>query len=308
MVLRVGIIYDLHARFSTPSMRTDNYFESCMSKLEYILQRIDIGIHLGDFFEKARTEDVVKNRILEILNRYDKKLYTVLGNHDFERDVLETLPNTSLGNLLYHKQMTLLTPDRVWEIAGLKVGVLDYFIENAKKQSFDDIDIVVGHHAYEWGRDPSKGIEEADIKRYNAKYAFFGHDHQPYDPKVVGKTTIYRCGSTMRTDAQAYTPTHIPSFIILEVDEKKGKILGEPKIVPIECALPYEECFRVDQKRTFKKLARVMSDVKNLLDKMELDKTTNRLTIGTILKERLKAPDDIYNYLELVYRMNHLEF
>lgn len=303
MARRIGIVSDLHFMLRNPSSRKDSYYEACFQKFEFILNQCDTLILLGDVFDKARTEDIVKNRILTLLNAYKKKVYVIPGNHDIEHDNIETLPNTSLGNLVYHNCVCMLTPERIWNIDGLTVGVLEYKIEEAKKQEFQELDIVIGHHAYEWGRDLSQGLEESDILRYNARFAFFGHDHQPYEPKQVGKTIIYRTGSIMRDALNAYTPNHHPSFMLFE--EKNGSY-GNPCEIEIPHN-PVEDAFRIEEKKIFKKCNKLVSEIKNFLQGVKMD-NSNKKTVGQILREDLNAPKEVVDYLQLVYRVNHLEF
>ena len=82
MARRIGIVSDLHFMLRNPSSRKDSY-EACFQKFEFILNQCDTLILLGDVFDKA-TEDIVKNRILTLLNAYKKKVYVIPGNHDIE--------------------------------------------------------------------------------------------------------------------------------------------------------------------------------------------------------------------------------
>lgn len=305
MAQRIGIVPDLHLKYLNPSTRKDNYFEAGIAKLEFILQNCNIIIQLGDFFDKSKTEDIVKNRVLALFNRYRKPVYIVPGNHDIENNQIETLPNTSLMNLAYHGMVTVLTPDRVWDIGGLKIGVLDYYIDAAKKQSFEEeVDIVIGHHFYDWFRDPSKGLEPQDIAKYNANYLFLGHDHEPHENLEIDGTTIIRAGSVMRTELNSNTPKHIPSFHI--IDAKDNGIFTEPKRVEIPCT-PWTDAFFYKEKQSFKKCTKLVSDIKTFLEQIELQPESKR-TVGQILKEDLKAPKEVYEHLELIYRLNHLVF
>lgn len=304
MAPTIGICLDLHCRLTPPSSRKDDYFNACIKKLEFMLKNCDILLSAGDFFDKARSEDIVKNRVLSLLNTYDTKIYIVPGNHDIENDNPETLPKTSLGNLAYHGKVTILTPDKIWEIAGLKVGVLPYHVEDAKKTKFDQhLDIVLGHHFYEWNRDLTKSIESVDVEKYNTDYLFLGHDHEPHPIKTLEftshKTNIYRFGSVMRDSLNAYTENHIPKFVLFSREEGVKEIVLPHK--------PYMEIFRVEEKHNLKKCTKLMTDIKGFLESIDI-KTTNQRTIGQILKNELKAPKEVQDYLYLVYRLHHLEF
>lgn len=300
MAQRIGFVSDLHLSLRNPSTRKDNYFEAGIAKLEFILQNCDIVVQLGDFFNKARTEDIVKNRVLDLISRYNKPIYVVPGNHDIENDLLETLPNTSLMNLAYHNAVTLLTSDRVWNIGGLRIGVLDYDVDKAKKQSFENVDAVVGHHFYSWYRDPSKSIEEPDIAKYNTRYLFLGHDHEPHKAIQVGNTVIVRTGSILRTELNSYTPQMSPYFIVIDADIKSPEVVEIPHT-------SFEDTFFYEEKKTFKKCAKLISDIKSFLQGIDL-KPESKKSIGSILENDLKAPKEVVDYLQLVYRVNHVPF
>ena len=303
MAKRIGFALDLHCRLFNPSTRKDNYFEASMQKLEFLLQNCDVLIQAGDFFDKARTEDVVKNRILNLLNRYKVPIYVVPGNHDVENDLLETLPNTSLANLAYHNAVTILTPDKIWNIEGLKIGVLDFYVEKAKKQSFDEVDVVVGHHFYNWFRDPSKSIEPQDVDKYNTNYLILGHDHEPHEDLQLGNTIIIRTGSILRTELASYTNWHSPCFHIIEVNGSKYSPIKKIEIP----YTPFELAFLHEEKKTFKKCAKLVSEIKAFLENIELQ-SENKKSIGEILIKELKAPKEVVEYLSLIYRCNHQPF
>ena len=329
MACRIGIVPDLHARLLNPSSRKDNYYEAMINKLEFILQNCGVVVQLGDFFDKPRTEDVVKNRVLGLFNQYKKPIYIVPGNHDIEKDQIDTLSSTSLGNLAYHNAVTILTPDRIWTIGGIKFGVLDYYIEKAKAQSFDErIDVLVGHHFFEWGRDPKVSIETTDLYKYNAKYLFLGHDHQPWEDKIFmfdkdnqayqtcpetlakfdkdekpNTTTVIRRGSVMRKDLAAYSESHQPQFTVISTDN--GKIL-DIEHIDIPCT-PFKYAFFYEEKKTFKKCAKLVSDIKSFLEGMDLQ-AKRKESMRTILNDQLKAPKEVVEYLDLIHRVNHLQF
>ena len=282
-MVRVGFALDLHAALQNPTSRKDSYFDACINKLEFMLKSCDTLVLAGDLFHKARTEDVVKNRILKLLNHYGKDVYTIIGNHDIEQDAMHTLPRTSLGNLAYHKCVTILNPDKIWNISGLKVGVLSYNIETAKSQTFEsELDVVIGHHFYEWTRDLTKSIEESNVAQYNTRYLILGHDHEPHPNILVNNTTILRFGSVMRDRLQSYTPEHRPTMAVFEL--KRSKI---ENVVFLEIPhTPFESAFRFEEKREFKKCTKLVSDIRGFLESMKLENTSKK-TIGTVLKDNL---------------------
>lgn len=302
---RIGIALDLHCRMGNPVSRKDNYFEACMKKFEFLLKNCDILLQAGDVFTKSREEDICKNRMLSLLNRYGIPMCIVPGNHDIENDVLDSLVKTSLGNLASNPNVTILSSDKIWNIAGIKVGVLAYDIKEAKVQTFSEpVDIVIGHHFYNWERDLNLSLTDEDILRYNAKYVFLGHDHEPHKTVQVGNTKIYRYGSVMRENLMAYTQNHHPCFAEIIVDSNGN--MSEPELIEIPHA-PFEDVFRWEEKKIFKKCTKLISDIKDFLGSMDI-KSEDQRTISSILINDLKAPEDVVNYLQLVYRINHIQF
>lgn len=305
MAKRIGIFNDLHGRLLNPTSRKDNYFEACMNKLEYIVASVDVLFSTGDLFDKARTEDVVKNRMLAIFNKYKIPVFIVPGNHDIEKDNLETLPRTSLGNLAYHKAITIMDPNKVYEVEGIKFGSLKYDIAEAKAQRFENVDIVLGHHFYDWWKDPEHKncLSAEDIANYNVPYIFLGHDHEPHQIVQIGNTLVYRTGSVMRQKLESYTEKHMPNFCKFTVED------GIMSDITVEIIphTKFTDAFLVEEKRTFKKCTKLVSDIKSFLESIDLQ-TSSKKTIGQILRDPLKAPEEVIDYLQLIYRVNHLQF
>lgn len=298
----IAIVYDVHVYGTAPtSFRKDDYFETCLRKLEEILKENEIIIFLGDLFEKAIVPDIIKNRLLQLFNRYNREMYITLGNHDIQNDNLETFLKTSVGNLSYHKCITILKdPDIVYNIGGWKVRTLPFHIEDAKKfVAKEKTDLVVGHHFYNWNLDLSQSIEEHEVSQYACSVLCLGHDHEPHPVVINGETKIFRCGSTLRTAMNEYTKTHEPKYLRLTSDG-----IFE---IPIT-AEKFENVFKVEEKFLFKKKLKRLVDIKKLIQTTNIDPVRTSKTIRDILVEDLKAPVEVLDFLKLVHRVNNKEF
>lgn len=96
----ITIISDPHLRHTNPISRSDNYAETCLSKLEQVVSHCNrIGSTLliaGDIFDKSDNPVWFINRVIEILNRADYPIYAIAGNHDLKYHNIENLFESSL--------------------------------------------------------------------------------------------------------------------------------------------------------------------------------------------------------------------
>lgn len=104
--MKVLVTGDWHVRDDQPGSRTDNFFETMVRKIKWILdtaveQGCSYVLQPGDFFDKSRP---VQSQVLEILlNRTiapylsDLMILSVPGNHDLPYHRMDQLDRSSLG-------------------------------------------------------------------------------------------------------------------------------------------------------------------------------------------------------------------
>ena len=303
--MAINILGDIHLYEIAPSGRKDDYLNACLMKLHQVFysSTSKINLSLGDIFHKPCVADSTKNKLLELIKDAEIELHICMGNHDIFKDNVETLPKTSLGNLVQHEAVKIMYPGELYDIDGFKVSVLPFHIEDAQNYKPDfHSDIMLGHHFYNWTRDPKQSLMPEHIEQLNTEFLVLGHDHEPHDPEQLVNTTILRPGSIMRTELKAYTLQHHPKYYVLE--KEKGKISITEHIIPHE---PANAIFKIQEKQDLKHCAKLMTEIKDLLDKTEITNNGKR-GLRDILVSELNAPQDVVDYLALVHRVNRMEF
>ena len=106
---------DFHLCDTAPVCRTDNVFESSLSKLRFIVQHAkenDCAIlDGGDFFHKWKISNRFINEIIPILR--DVTFITTPGNHDLKYHNISNIKDTSLGVLREAGAVQFeITPDK----------------------------------------------------------------------------------------------------------------------------------------------------------------------------------------------------
>ena len=167
---------------------------------------------------------------------------------------------------------------------------------------YETVDIMLGHHFYNWTRDPNQSLMPEHIEKFNTKFLFLGHDHEPHEPETIGNTMILRPGSVLRTELKAYTMQHKPHYYTLF--QRDSQIQLQENQIPHENA---QSVFRIQEKQDLKHCAKLMTEIKNLLDSTDIA-TGNQKSIREILTTELNAPQDVLEYLSLIYKVNRMEF
>ena len=99
----ITIISDLHLRHTNPISRSDNYAETCLSKLEQVVSHCNkTGSTLlisGDLWDKPDNPIWFVNRVIEVFNELEPSAYVIAGNHDLKFHNIENLKESSLWTL-----------------------------------------------------------------------------------------------------------------------------------------------------------------------------------------------------------------
>ena len=105
--MEVLIVGDIHLADHPPSIRTEDYAEQILAKLEFTVsavQNFQLGavVWAGDVFHvkaPTRTSHALVRRVAEIGQSYGVPWLIVPGNHDMRHDRLDTLDRQPLGVL-----------------------------------------------------------------------------------------------------------------------------------------------------------------------------------------------------------------
>lgn len=92
---------DSHVKKTAPYSRADNYFDTCLTKLEEVFMyavrnSIRVIIHGGDIFDGARPSYEVFNAVATLIAKYGVRLLINPGNHDLFAWNPDTIYRTGL--------------------------------------------------------------------------------------------------------------------------------------------------------------------------------------------------------------------
>src|SRR3972149_2812265 len=241
---------DLHITSKNPENRTDNYFETQIQKINYIVglavQNKATLLLPGDVFDSYKQSNLVLQTYINIFSCSEVPIFTVLGQHDMK----------------YHSDDTDDTPLAVLEAANvLKIipnNTPIYDELHIYRASFgEEIPEILDFHMYSillthrmiihndkiW--DAQKGFDYAEnlLRKHEFDLIVSGDNHN-YFHAQVGNKHLFNCGSLMRaTTAQL---EHIPKVVLFDTETSKYKEFE----VPIK---PISEVFNLERIKEKKK-------------------------------------------------------
>ena len=100
--LKILYTTDLHLRDTTPSCRTEAFFEGQFIKLQELVsivgkEEIDLWVNGGDMFDTYNPSYEVLNRFIGVLRAIGKPMYTICGSHDLIGYNLGLVNRTAVG-------------------------------------------------------------------------------------------------------------------------------------------------------------------------------------------------------------------
>jgi DNA repair exonuclease SbcCD nuclease subunit len=239
---KIAHLSDLHIDDRAPINRCDEeYIQTIINKLTFVFEyckkkKINVATIAGDFFDAPNVSWYTVNRIIDLLNKYQKiHLYIVLGQHDlYFRSFDEQ--KSAIGNLLKHSNVHILTKkgteifNRKWSLYGMSFGeVKPYKIKRCRAT-------LVIHHPV--GNYNDKHVKPLSTKKVNDMFAGFdvihSGDYHYTTIKREGKTLIVNPGSLVRKTIAEKDMNHRPCFVIYNIINKKFKKVYIPIRLPKE--------------------------------------------------------------------------
>lgn len=303
---RVIFFTDVHANTRTPSMRTDNYRQTVLDKLEWVLGYASqisaepILICGGDLFDVPMVNLELADDILDLFKSISHSVGCVLGNHDLESSIA-TAPRTVLGHLMRRAPQTIFSLPHLgrpgFELGGMHWWAHHYRYDNHLDRlhvplSSSDAPRIIASHAYFLKhKPPFDGYTLFDDVDTNAHLILLGHYHptqeltklkNPYDTRIGGPGALLR-GALSRDDL-----TRLPSIAVVE-NTPEGLLVD---FVPVPIARPSSEIFKIEQAQ--REAARTES-----LDRFAANLDTfvvQKLNVAEILETVAKAesvPNDV---------------
>lgn len=184
---KILIVGDLHLYNKTPISRIDKYEETILNKLDKILEmNYNIIIFTGDIFHKLNISKDYIEKVISVFYKYkDKRIYTIVGNHDILHNDIAYIKDSPLGILFsthFINPLDRLITDE-YEIIGWN------YSERDKYPITDKESVLIAH---EFASD----LNDNDWSKFNN--VVLGHDHLKYDIKKMFNTTLYRPGAVGR--------------------------------------------------------------------------------------------------------------
>ena len=308
---KVAFVGDVHLTDSPPKCRKDDdYLGNLIKKVRFILDRVDVVFFLGDLFKTPTVSDSAKCRIMSMFREYsNKKIYSIIGNHDVPYLNRSLLYKTSLGLMEINDIIEVVTEGV--NLFGVSIGVIPF---QKEIECPSNSEIILGHCFYENELDPEFSASKDMLKDDKCKFMILGHDHAPSPEREIEGFKLLRPGSLCRDNSKEYNLDEFGTrvgFIEMEIDEKKGEIISQKRI-PVEGVLPprevfFTEVFNINAK-TGNKFAHLY-DISALLDKYKgrnnsvankNSDSESSITILQVLNE-MKAPREVVEYLKEMY-------
>lgn len=230
------VVGDVHLCDKAPSCRVDNYFETCLKKLEFILNycidnQIQLIIIEGDFFHKQQIPIPYLTRVIKALN--DKKIEykqknksdlfitTIIGNHDLPFENYKFIERSPIyllfeaGVLLHFRFIEMTNNNEIINISGF-----DYAKEIEKSTVENECCIAHCFYGYDFvkpiqdeTKEHSKDrLTESQAKELGYKVYFLGHDHSFYGIDEKSNYYIVRSGSLLRNSSHVQQINRLPCF------------------------------------------------------------------------------------------------
>lgn len=236
---------DLHARERNPRCRTDNFFETFIEKLRWVIfkaneKEVDIIVFPGDVFDSFRASDNLKRSLINVLQFSEATgILTISGQHDQRHHSLD-LSNTPLG---------VLGAAGIVDILFAKYGFSDcmfygqsYGEDLPEIEEEDYFNILITHRMIIKSKKLWTGQTDFITAKNLLKTTKFdlivsGDNHQFFTEKFVdtdkagrkrrGKDRwLINCGSLMRQNIDQ--ADHEPAVVLFDTETRIPEILKIP--------------------------------------------------------------------------------
>lgn len=219
------VVGDLHASFTGPKKRQDNYYSCFVDKIKQIkdIQEKNDNcpiICLGDFFNNKIVEHLEK--IAFDLIPLMKNFYSLIGNHDNHKENALDLRGTSFG-LFKETGLIGLGSDfkNKYDNDKMNFDFYDYYNRNEfKNKNLDNNKINIAFiHDYIMPKNTKVNYEFKQCVETEYDYVFCGHYHYDYDYQI-GKTRYINPGSLMRMTIANEDINRHPKIILFDFNSK----------------------------------------------------------------------------------------
>lgn len=286
--MKIAIVGDLHLADNPPSLRVDNYKETILDKVRFILhaaqgEGAEAICFLGDIFHKkipSHNSHSLIRELISLCNEVAIPKLVIPGNHDIS-GTEQNLERQPISVLVESGAMQYAS-ENMFYIYGnnFKVGIYGspYTTSKDSKQGVElynppknDADIIIGLFHQMILPDGMSFFENyvnfSDLHSISADVIAVGHYHTGFDPTAQiskGKWFI-NPGAVSRGSSDEATLNRQPKFTILNLDYVSGnKIISFYDInIPI---IASDSVFDVNKVARRKELSKLKDFVNRLSD------------------------------------------
>ena len=307
------LIYtDAHAKGVNPKSRTDNYYQSWLTKYREVFSiakenKVRAIIDGGDLLDIPNVADSIVDDILDIIEEFQIPVWALWGNHNQIGHNTENSKNTSFSHML--RRCKLLRELQEFGTDNYIIKGFEYYHtveEDIKKEGIffePALDIYKESFKQAWKiaichvmitptpffKDAAYIVPE-DIET-NADLIVCGHFHHPWQKKV-GNTQFVNPGCFGRTSISMYDIE--PSVVLLDTEKRSWEL------IKLTSAKKGTEVFDLSKKETLenneRELEEFISQLKNFkAQEMDLVSVINQICKDNAID--IKVRDIILNKL-----------
>lgn len=303
------VVGDIHFSIQTPNSRIDNYFKTCLSKLEFVLDyaiknNICCVFFEGDFFNRINEPlhclssiiSLLKKKINEFynINKTKLNLFSIVGNHDLPYENFKYIERSPIyllfeTGLLYHfKSVKLFNSTNSIIINGF-----DY-AENITKATTVNSCCVC--HCF-YGTDCSVAltntsycnrITQEEAKNLGYTVYFLGHDHVFYGITNNDGFYVVRSGSLLRNSSHSHQINRIPCFYHVKFDNNSYSFSQIDVSIASkgESVFTHEALVKPKQEELASSVKTKIADIICILGQKEQEDDSILNILNNILKEK----------------------
>jgi DNA repair protein SbcD/Mre11 len=255
--MRFLFFTDTHIRGTTPANRKDNFFETLKNKFNEISKlshdlNVDFILHGGDWFDRPDISPAVVREFAEIVQGFNKKVYTIAGNHDIYGHNPETIGRTMLGLIdgLGVLQLLKASDEIILEKDGIKVQLTGkpykYDIDSSNFKEYyevkkgPDVKYAINLvHGMLLNKPFFEGINYTlidDILGTEADVTLAGHFHSGFGIKFINSKYFINPGSLVRINNYITEITRRPMVVIIDLNDNI-----QVQEIELQSALPGDE-------------------------------------------------------------------
>ncbi|WP_027307493.1 metallophosphoesterase [Caloramator sp. ALD01] len=243
---------DTHIRGTNPRARLDDFEKTLYNKFEELLSyvrlnNIDYVLFGGDLLDRPDVSLSVMQKFIDVLNKFPKPIYMVLGNHDIYGQNPNTVNRTIIG-ILETLGIVWILDDKPVELNDGKVKIkitgssftYDIDVDSSKSKYITnkgECDYLI-HIAHGMLMEkpfikevPHTTIDEI-IQRTEADITLCGHYHTGYGIIKIENKYIVNPGAIVRINNSLAEIKRQPSFAVIDINENISVYIEKLKSAP----------------------------------------------------------------------------